>query len=240
MNFIFKVAAECLLHREVAYMTLNYVDRYFSISIDFPKDDVELVCSVSILVASKIEEIYAPRIEKLLSLCNYEYTKAQFRKLELHIAMELGWKLSPPTPNYWLGVYLRNSVFLLHKSKTPKEFYELNFKPKIFALIMNLIDVAAHHPDYMVFSPSLLAASAFYLYRNSEDDLIYHCSGISPTNETDCVKFLCQFIEVPMDIAVNKALVSVEWKNRHNIQLYNAACAYLTLRCFSVQNKMAE
>lgn len=71
-----------------------------------------------------------------------------------------------PTCNFWLGLFLEKAALLYpHEFLLGKPEYPCSFPPQVFSLIMNLIDIAIHHPGFLSFSNSMIAATALFLYR---------------------------------------------------------------------------
>ena len=59
---------------ETLYLTINLIDRYFSI-FNVMKSDVQLVGVAALLIATKYEEIYPPTVKDFLYLTDHTYTK---------------------------------------------------------------------------------------------------------------------------------------------------------------------
>ncbi|KAI6241339.1 Cyclin N-terminal domain-containing protein [Aphelenchoides fujianensis] len=112
LDWIINVCDELKLHRETYHLTLDFIDRYFTKlgARDAKKsahpEQLQLIAVSSLLLATKIEEIYPPKLEQLIELTDNKYTQEQARRMEGAILQELEWHCSPVTAVQWLAFYL--------------------------------------------------------------------------------------------------------------------------------------
>ena len=88
VDWIISVHAKFKLLPETLYLTINLIDRYFSIFV-IQKADVQLVGVAALLIATKYEEIYPPTVKDFIYLTDNTYTKSQILKMEESILFNL-------------------------------------------------------------------------------------------------------------------------------------------------------
>ena len=81
VDWIISVHAKFKLLPETLYLTINLIDRYFSI-FNVQKSDVQLVGVASLLIATKYEEIYPPTVKDFIYLTDNTYTRKQIIAME--------------------------------------------------------------------------------------------------------------------------------------------------------------
>ena len=152
------------LYRETFYLAIHYLDRYLSLSWGLSRDALQLIGIAALFVAAKLEvrathpltacqEIYPPKIKEFAEVCAGSCSTEAIFETELSILMAIQWKLSVPTVYYWLSSYLE----LLQDDFSPEGMEALRES------CLELIDLATHLPLSLMFTYSLIAASALYI-----------------------------------------------------------------------------
>jgi hypothetical protein len=98
------------LHRETFHLSLEYMDRFMTLCKNQMKvDRLQLIGLCSLYLASKVEEIYPPKLKDFAShLEQYSNNNDDaMQQFELFILKTLNWQISPVTANTWLMVYLQ-------------------------------------------------------------------------------------------------------------------------------------
>ena len=72
VDWIISVHSKFNLLPETLYLTINLLDRYFSI-FNVQKSEVQLVGVASLLIATKYEEIYPPTVKDFIYLTDSTY-----------------------------------------------------------------------------------------------------------------------------------------------------------------------
>jgi hypothetical protein len=85
-DWMMEVCNEYQLKRETFYLSINYVDRYLSKVINIPKQELQLVGVTSLYIASKMEEIYPPKITDYVKSTDDGYKIEQIRNMEISIS----------------------------------------------------------------------------------------------------------------------------------------------------------
>ncbi|XP_042752230.1 putative cyclin-B3-1 isoform X1 [Lactuca sativa] len=148
INWLIEVHLKFDLMQETLYLMVTLLDYYLSV-VNIKKNEMQLVGLTSLLLASKYEDFWHPKVMELISISAELYTRDQMLKMETTILHKLNFRLNLPTPYVFMLRFLRAA----HGSK---EFENLAF----FLIELSLVEYDALH-----FKPSLLCASAIYVAR---------------------------------------------------------------------------
>jgi cyclin A len=148
-----QVSEEYKLVPDTLYLTVYLIDRFLSQNY-IERQRLQLLGITSMLVASKYEEICAPRVEEFCFITDNTYTKAEVLKMEGQVLNDLGFHLSVPTTKTFLRRFLRAAQA---SRKTPS--ISLGFLANYLAEL-TLVDYG-----FLKFLPSVVAASAVFLAR---------------------------------------------------------------------------
>lgn len=126
------------LHRETYHLSIAYIDQYLSRTSQFGKQKFQLLGITSLFVASKIEEIYPPRLCDFTYVTDNACSEQEILEMELDLMNILEWHLDPVTSISWLLVYLQVQFEFeqISKKKNPlkKEFFsELNLRQELIS-----------------------------------------------------------------------------------------------------------
>ncbi|KAG8375513.1 hypothetical protein BUALT_Bualt10G0107600 [Buddleja alternifolia] len=153
IDWLVEVSEEYRLVPDTLYLTVNLIDRYLSENY-IEKQKLQLLGVTCMLIASKYEEICAPRVEKFCFITDNTYTKEEVVKMESHILNLLDFQLSVPTTKKFLRRFIQAAQI---SYKVPS--VELEF------LANYLAELTLIEYGFLKFLPSLLAASAVFLAR---------------------------------------------------------------------------
>jgi len=81
-----ELATDYHLKRETLHYAVNYVDRYLSRVQDVEKEKLQLVGVTALYIASKIEEVYAPKIGDYSRATDGGFSTDQIKEMEKTIA----------------------------------------------------------------------------------------------------------------------------------------------------------
>ena len=95
------------LHRETLYLAVDFLDRYLGATRDMPRNRLQLVGITCLFVASKIEEIYPPKLREFAFVTDGACSEEEITHMELVVLKGLNWGLSPQTPNRWIKTYMQ-------------------------------------------------------------------------------------------------------------------------------------
>lgn len=88
------------------FLTVSLVDRYLQKNMILRKR-LQLVGVVCMLIASKVEDIYAFDIRFAVYICDNAYTKEEISHMETNILTSLGFDFCSPTAAHFLDLYTR-------------------------------------------------------------------------------------------------------------------------------------
>ncbi|TYJ21894.1 hypothetical protein E1A91_A08G092500v1 [Gossypium mustelinum] len=148
INWLIEVHLKFDLMQETLYLMVTLLDRYLS-EVQIKKNEMQLVGLTTLLLASKYEDFWHPRVKDLISISAEAYTTEQVLKMEKLVLKELKFRLNVPTPY----------VFMLRFIKASQS------DTKLEHLAFYLIELCLVEYEALKFKPSLLCASAIYVAR---------------------------------------------------------------------------
>ncbi|PWA44461.1 cyclin b3,1 [Artemisia annua] len=148
INWLIEVHLKFDLMQETLYLMVTLLDYYLS-AVDIKKNEMQLVGLTSLLLASKYEDYWHPKVMELIGISAETYTRDQMLGMETTILRKLNFRLNLPTPYVFMLRFLK-------AAQGGKKFEKLAF----FLIELCLVEYDALH-----FKPSLLCASAIYLAR---------------------------------------------------------------------------
>ncbi|KAJ7948995.1 Cyclin [Quillaja saponaria] len=148
VNWLIEVHYKFDLMPETLYLTVTLLDQYLS-QVTINKNEIQLVGLTVLLLASKYEDFWHPRIKDLISISAESYTRDQMLGMEKLILKKLKFRLNSPTPYVFMMRFLKAA-----QSDT-----------KLEHLAFYLIELCLVEYEALAFKPSLLCASALYVAR---------------------------------------------------------------------------
>ena len=163
LDWLIEVSEVYRLHRETFYLAVDFVDRFLSRQVNIAKTRLQLVGVTALFVASKIEEIYPPKLAEFAYVTDGACTSDEILGQEVSLLIALEWKLSPVTPISWVTTYLQ----IAHKNmKTNRRLkHDESFEFPQFAgihlcRVAELLDLCALDIGFLKFVSSVIAAAA--------------------------------------------------------------------------------
>nr|GEX11880.1 putative cyclin-B3-1 [Tanacetum cinerariifolium] len=150
INWLIEVHLKFDLMQETLYLMVTLLDYYLS-AVNIKKNEMQLVGLTSLLLASKYEDYWHPKVMELIGISAETYTRDQMLGMETTILRKLNFRLNLPTPYVFMLRFLK-------AAQGGKKFEKLAF----FLIELCLVEYDALH-----FKPSLLCASAIYLARST-------------------------------------------------------------------------
>ncbi|XP_017980023.1 PREDICTED: putative cyclin-B3-1 isoform X3 [Theobroma cacao] len=148
VNWLIEVHLRFDLMQETLYLMVTLLDRFLS-EVQIKKNDMQLVGLTTLLLASKYEDFWHPRVKDLISISAETYTSEQMLKMEKLILKKLKFRLNAPTPYVFMLRFIRAA-----QSDT-----------KLEHLAFYLIELCLVEYEALKFKASLLCASAIYVAR---------------------------------------------------------------------------
>uniref|UniRef100_A0A2C9U906 B-like cyclin n=1 Tax=Manihot esculenta TaxID=3983 RepID=A0A2C9U906_MANES len=140
------------LMQETLYLMVTLLDQYLS-QVQIKKNQMQLVGLTALLLASKYEDFWHPRIQDLLSISAQSYTRDEMLVMEKLILKKLKFRLNAPTPYVFMLRFLKAAQTDLESQLGHLSFY--------------LIELSLVEYEALKFKPSMLCASAIYVARST-------------------------------------------------------------------------
>ncbi|KAH1057447.1 hypothetical protein J1N35_035512 [Gossypium stocksii] len=153
IDWLVEVSEEYKLVPDTLYLTVCLIDRFLSHNV-IEKQRLQLVGVSCMLIASKYEEICAPRVEEFCFITDNTYTSGEVLKMERKILNFLYFQLSVPTTKTFLRRFIQAA-----QATYKDPCIELEF------LANYLAELSLVEYNFLKFLPSLIAASAVFLAR---------------------------------------------------------------------------
>lgn len=176
-DWMMEVCMEFGLKRETYHYSINYVDRYLSTVRNVDKKELQLIGVSALYMASKVEEIYPPRVSSFARSTDSAYSTTDITSMEMKILKVLKWLLTPPTLNTWANwymnqwdLYVEHSEYaknhlLVHSNKIElmqfKQSNQISYAK--FREMMQIIDCVVLDIQTLQYKPRALIASVMYM-----------------------------------------------------------------------------
>ncbi|THG05122.1 hypothetical protein TEA_012928 [Camellia sinensis var. sinensis] len=153
VDWLVEVSEEFKLVPDTLYLTVHLIDLFLSQNY-IERQRLKLLGITCMLIASKYEEIHAPRVEEFCFITDNTCPRGEVLTMESQVLNYLGFQLAAPTAKSFLRRFLRAAQAIY---KTPS--LELEFLANYLAEL-TLVDY-----EFLKFLPSIIAASAVFLAR---------------------------------------------------------------------------
>ncbi|CAI9289086.1 unnamed protein product [Lactuca saligna] len=159
VDWLVEVCEEYRLASETLYLTVTLIDRCLS-KMYIEKQRLQLLGITCMLIASKYEEICAPRVEDFCFITDGTYTRREVLDMEYQVLEILSFNLSVPTVKKFLRRFI-----LAAQSSYKVSFVEFEY------LANYLAELTLTEYEFLKFLPSLVAASAVFLAKWTLDQI---------------------------------------------------------------------
>ncbi|XP_039047586.1 cyclin-A2-3-like [Hibiscus syriacus] len=153
VDWLVEVSEEYKLVPDTLYLTVHLIDWFLSRNY-IERQRLQLLGITCMLIASKYEEICAPRVEEFCFITDNTYTKEEVLKMETHVLKYFGFQIYAPTAKTFLRRFLR-AAQASYKSPSMEMEYLANY----------LAELSLTEYDFLNLAPSMVAASAVFLAR---------------------------------------------------------------------------
>ncbi|KAH0469959.1 hypothetical protein IEQ34_001517 [Dendrobium chrysotoxum] len=150
VNWLIEVHHKYQLMEESLFLMIELLDRLLSI-VNIKKNELQLFGLATLLLASKYEDYWHPKVDELISLSVNQYTRDEMLGMEIFILKKLKFRLNVPTPYVFMLRFLR-------AAQSDKKLEDLAFY---------LIELCLVENESLKFKPSLLCASAIFVARSN-------------------------------------------------------------------------
>lgn len=107
VDWLVEVQENFELNHETLYLAVKLTDTYMSVTPDVPRDNIQLLGSVALFLASKFDERLPPAIDDFLYVCDNAYHRDQFMAMERELFRSVGFDLGRPIAYRFLRRYAR-------------------------------------------------------------------------------------------------------------------------------------
>ncbi|CAI9087985.1 OLC1v1022204C1 [Oldenlandia corymbosa var. corymbosa] len=148
INWLIEVHLKFDLMQETLFLMVTLLDQFLSL-VSIKKNKMQLVGLTALLLASKYEDFWHPRIVDLIGVSADSYTREEMLRMENAFLTTLKFRLNAPTPYVFMLRFIK-------AAQSDKKFEHLAFY---------LIELCLVEYEALKYKPSLLCASAIYLAR---------------------------------------------------------------------------
>jgi len=205
VDWLVEVHMKYKFRPETLFLTVNIIDRYLSVR-SAPRNQLQLLGVVSMLIASKYEEIDPPRVNEFAHITDHTYSKREIINMECQVLAALEFQVTVPTPRDFLDRLQRiNGCDAVHRSFVG------------YALELALLDVRlVRHPPSVLVSAALLMSNEFFGRRQAWPDVMQHVSRCSEASLRSCAADL----KVLQEAASTASLQAV--RRKYQLDLHHA------------------
>uniref|UniRef100_A0A2K6ME21 Cyclin E2 n=1 Tax=Rhinopithecus bieti TaxID=61621 RepID=A0A2K6ME21_RHIBE len=227
LDWLLEVCEVYTLHRETFYLAQDFFDRFMLTQKDINKNMLQLIGITSLFIASKLEEIYAPKLQEFAYVTDGACSEEDILRMELIILKALKWELCPVTIISWLSLFLQVDAL----KDAPKVLLP-QYSQETFIQIAQLLDLCILAIDSLEFQYRILTAAALCHFTSIE--VVKKASGLEWDSISECVDWMVPFVNVVKSTSPVKlkTFKKIPMEDRHNIQTHTNYLAMLV--CFFV------
>lgn len=243
LDWLIEVCEVYKLQRETFYLTLDYLDRYLSAKDNISKNQLQLIGITCLFIASKVEEIYPPKLHEFAYVTDSACTEDDILQQEFLVLQTLNWSITPTTLIGWAGIYMQiyetlvkidgreidtKSLLLLNSNKCSKSFIYPQFTGLTFSKIAQLLDLCSLDSNINHFPYAMVAAAAFGFVLDKE--ISEKVSGLSWKRETClCAKWMEPYYQILNEEAETDPILLQEANDQvENNYCLNHICPKIT------------
>ncbi|KAJ4909007.1 Cyclin-A2-4 [Raphanus sativus] len=153
VDWLVEVSEEYTLSSDTLYLTVYLIDWFMHGNNYIERQRLQLLGVTCMLIASKYEEINAPRIEEFCFITDNTYTREDVLEMECQVLKHFSFQIYTPTSKTFLRRFLRAA----QSSHLMMASVEMEFLPNY------LTELTLIEHQFLKFLPSVIAASAVFL-----------------------------------------------------------------------------
>jgi len=154
MDWMMQVCYDFNFQRSTFHYAINYVHSYLANTHGISRRQLQLMGLASLLIAAKLEEIFAPKLKEFAKLIEDEYSTKEIQDMEQHITKALQWKLTPATSFFWVHL-------LMNQWNT--YYTDTKFKEEYNEQLYQLVDAYSICVGHLQYDKRVLVVSALYI-----------------------------------------------------------------------------
>ncbi|CRL00456.1 CLUMA_CG013719, isoform A [Clunio marinus] len=209
LDWLIEVCEVYKLHRETYYLTVDYLDRYLTLKHNISKNQLQLIGITCLFIASKVEEIYPPKLQEFAYVTDSACTEEDILQQEILILQSLNWSITPVTIIGWVSIYMQlndttgktdavgmdpKSLLILNSSKWSQSFIYPQFSGLNYARTAQLVDVCSLDVGIGNFPYSIIAAAA--ISHVIDKNVATRVSGLDWASIAPCAKWMEPYYQV--------------------------------------------
>ena len=175
IDWLIDVHKKYKLKPETIYLTVNIIDRYLSIK-SVATINLQLVGVVALLIASKYEDIYPPKVKELADITDGAYVANQLIVMENKVISCLNFDLFYPTQWHFLECY-----------KKKLNLNEITFYLAWFLMELSLIDIGFINYKGSIIASTVVMISMKYFKKFREKEF-ENATGFNEKSLENCEK----------------------------------------------------
>lgn len=209
LDWLIEVCEVYKLHRETYYLTVDYLDRYLTAKNAISKNQLQLIGITCLFIASKVEEIYPPKLHEFAYVTDSACTEEDILQQEILILQALNWSITPVTIMGWVSIYSQlndttgrtedtrmepKALLLLNSAKWSQSFIYPQFSAVNFARTAQLVDLCTLDVGMANFPYSIIAAAA--VSHTLGKNVATRVSGLAWSVIAPCAKWMEPYYQV--------------------------------------------
>ncbi|CAO1351384.1 unnamed protein product [Diamesa hyperborea] len=209
LDWLIEVCEVYKLHRETYYLTVDYLDRYLTLKTSISKNQLQLIGITCLFVASKVEEIYPPKLNEFAYVTDGACTEEDILQQEVLVLQALNWSITPVTIMGWVSIYMQlnettgqtqsagidaKALLLLNSSKWSQSFIYPQFSGLDYSRTAQLIDLSSLDIGLANFPYSIIAAAA--ISHIIDKNAALRVSGLDWASIAPCAKWMEPYYQV--------------------------------------------
>ncbi|ODQ67704.1 hypothetical protein NADFUDRAFT_29601 [Nadsonia fulvescens var. elongata DSM 6958] len=187
VDWLVEVHTKFRLLPETLFLAVNIVDRFMSVRV-ITLEKVQLVGIASMIIAAKIEEVFAPSVQNYVYIADNGYEQKEVLKAEKCILEVLNFDFSYPNP----------MNFLRRISKAD------NYDVQTRTIAKYLLEIGLVDHRLMPYKTSKVAAASMYMARmmlkrgDWNDNLVHYSGDYTESDLIDVVNALLSYLTEPV------------------------------------------
>lgn len=210
LDWLIEVCEVYKLHRETYYLTVDYLDRYLSTITNISKNQLQLIGITCLFIASKVEEVYPPKLTEFAYVTDAACTEEDILQQEVLILQALQWCITPVTIMGWVSTYMQltatnasnssrtskhlTETLIINSSKWNKSFIYPQFTGMNYTKIAQLVDLCSLDVGLANFPYSIIAAAA--VSHIIDQNTAIRVSGLDWASIAPCAKWMEPYFQI--------------------------------------------
>lgn len=209
LDWLIEVCEVYKLHRETYFLTVDYLDRYLSSKENISKNQLQLIGITCLFIASKVEEIYPPKLHEFAYVTDSACSEEDILQQEILVLQALNWCITPVTIMGWVSIYMQlndttgktdevgmnpKELLLLNSAKYSHSFIYPQFSGVNYTRTAQLLDLCSLDLGISNFPYSIIAAAA--VSHVLDKNAACRVSGLDWASIAPCAKWMEPYFQV--------------------------------------------